>query len=48
MGDLLGTVTLLRRYPVRSMLGEELSASDVTWSGLSQDRRLALVHRETG
>ncbi len=47
-GDLLGTVTLLRRYPVKSMLGEDVSASDVTWTGLSQDRSLALVHRETG
>jgi uncharacterized protein YcbX len=46
--DPLGTVTLLRRYPVKSMLGEEVSAGDVTWAGLAQDRTLALIHRPTG
>lgn len=43
----LGTVAVLRRYPVKSMLGEELQASDVTPRGLAGDRVLALVHRET-
>ena len=38
----------LRRYPVKSMLGEELAACDVTARGLAGDRVLALVHRETG
>jgi uncharacterized protein YcbX len=46
--ELLGTVAVLRRYPVKSMLGEELAASDVTGRGISGDRALALVHRETG
>jgi uncharacterized protein YcbX len=45
---MLGTVTMLRRYPVKSMLGEDVPASDVTDSGLAHDRALALVHRETG
>jgi hypothetical protein len=45
---MLGTVTLLRRYPVKSMLGEDVPASDVTGKGLAHDRALALVHRETG
>jgi benzaldehyde dehydrogenase (NAD) len=31
----LGTVAVLRRYPVKSMLGEDLRASDVTWRGLT-------------
>jgi uncharacterized protein len=44
----LGTVSLLRRYPVKSMLGEELPGGEVTGRGLPGDRRLALVHRETG
>jgi uncharacterized protein len=44
----LGTVATLRRYPVKSMLGEELAACDVTSRGLAGDRELALVHRETG
>jgi uncharacterized protein len=45
---MLGTVTMLRRYPVKSMLGEDVPASDVTGKGLAHDRGLALVHRETG
>ena len=45
---MLGTVTVLRRYPVKSMLGEDLDASDVSPRGLARDRRLALVSRRTG
>jgi uncharacterized protein len=45
---MLGTVTMLRRYPVKSMLGEDVPASDVTGRGLAHDRALALVHAETG
>jgi uncharacterized protein len=45
---MLGTVAVLRRYPVKSMLGESLQAGDVTGRGLAGDRVLALVHRETG
>src|ERR1700730_3102379 len=43
-----GSVALLRRYPVKSLLGESLRACDVTGRGLAGDRVLALVHRETG
>jgi len=39
---------MLRRYPVKSMLGEDVPATDVTGKGLAHDRGLALVHRETG
>jgi uncharacterized protein len=45
---MLGTVARLRRYPVKSMLGEDVDASDVTFTGLTRDRRLALVSRRTG
>jgi uncharacterized protein len=45
---MLGTVTSLRRYPVKSMLGEDLDASDVSRAGLAGDRRLAVVSRRTG
>jgi uncharacterized protein YcbX len=45
---MLGTVAMLRRYPVKSMLGEEVPASDVTGRGLAHDRALALVHLQTG
>jgi MOSC domain-containing protein len=44
----LGTVAVLRRYPVKSMLGEDLRACEVTRRGLAGDRVLGLVHRETG
>ena len=39
---------MLRRYPVKSMLGEDLTACDVSLRGLDGDRALALIHRETG
>jgi uncharacterized protein len=44
---MLGSVALLRRYPVKSMLGENLDAGDVTFTGLAGDRRLAVVSRTT-
>jgi len=45
---MLGTVAALRRYPVKSMLGEDLDASDVIFTGLAGDRRLAVISRTTG
>ncbi|MEY9840224.1 MOSC domain-containing protein [Streptacidiphilus sp. EB103A] len=44
----IGAVGTLWRYPVKSMLGEQLPAAEVTEHGLDGDRRLALVDRETG
>ena len=43
-----GTVVGLWRYPVKSMMGEELNASEVTERGLLGDRAYALVDAETG
>jgi len=43
-----GSVAALWRYPVKSMLGEELSAADVTERGISGDRAYALVDPESG
>ena len=43
-----GAVVSLWRYPVKSMMGEELNAPDVTDDGLLGDRSLALVDTETG
>jgi uncharacterized protein len=43
-----GSVVALWRYPVKSMMGEELFASDVTERGLFGDRAYALVEIETG
>ncbi len=45
---MLGTVAALRRYPVKSMLGEDVDAADVTFTGLAGDRRLAVLSRTTG
>src|SRR5207249_3259064 len=44
----VGSVASLWRYPVKSMMGEELDASDVSERGLVGDRAYALVDRETG
>ena len=44
----LGTVLTLRRYPVKSMLGEEVGSAPVTAAGLAGDRGLALIHQSTG
>src|ERR671939_847533 len=43
-----GSVVALWRYPVKSMLGEELNASAVTPRGLLGDRAYALVDRADG
>ena len=43
-----GTVVSLWRYPVKSMLGEELNSSYVTERGLVGDRAYALIDQETG
>jgi uncharacterized protein YcbX len=39
----LGSIVSLWRYPVKSMLGEELNAAEVTKRGLLGDRAYALV-----
>ena len=40
---LLGTIAAINRYPVKSMMGEELNACSVTAGGLAGDRAYALV-----
>lgn len=47
-GDVVGSVVSLWRYPVKSMMGEELNACEVTERGLVGDRAYALIDRETG
>src|SRR6266446_5755908 len=44
----LGAVGSLWRYPVKSMMGEELNAADVTDRGLRGDRVCAVVDRADG
>jgi uncharacterized protein YcbX len=43
-----GKVVSIWRYPVKSMLGEELNTSYVTERGLIGDRAYALIDKETG
>jgi uncharacterized protein len=43
-----GTVVSIWRYPVKSMLGEEINSSYVTERGLVGDRSYALIDQETG
>ncbi|MFJ3302516.1 MOSC domain-containing protein [Streptomyces sp. NPDC086549] len=42
------TIDSLWRYPVKSMLGERVRAAHVDRRGLTGDRRLALLDRDTG
>src|SRR5262245_9473969 len=44
----LGSVASLWRYPVKSMMGEELNATEVTERGLLGDRAYALVDNTDG
>ena len=43
-----GKVVSLGRYPVKSMLGEELNSSQVTDRGLLEDRTYSVVDQNTG
>lgn len=45
---LVGTVRSLWRYPVKSMMGEELTASEVTERGVAGDRAYAVVDKSSG
>jgi uncharacterized protein YcbX len=47
-GATAGRVVGIWRYPVKSMMGEELNASEVTPRGLLGDRAFALIDAETG
>jgi uncharacterized protein len=44
----VGSVVALWRYPVKSMMGEELNSCQVTDRGLLGDRQFAVVDRSTG
>jgi uncharacterized protein YcbX len=47
MGEPVGTVATLSRFPVKSMQGERVAAVEVTEHGLVGDRAYALVETET-
>jgi uncharacterized protein len=44
----LGTIAVIRRYPVKSMLGEDLQEAVITASGLEGDRTVAVIDGRTG
>jgi uncharacterized protein len=44
----VGSVVSVLRYPVKSMMGEELTVADVTEGGLIGDRAYALIDNATG
>jgi uncharacterized protein YcbX len=48
MADQVGTIAALWRFPVKSMLGEKLDATEVSGSGLAGDRAYALMDATTG
>jgi uncharacterized protein len=45
---IIGSVMSVRRYPVKSMMGEELRSIDMTEAGMLGDRSYALIDTETG
>jgi MOSC domain-containing protein len=47
-GDEIGTVAEIWRYPVQSMRGEALEATDIVASGVVGDRRYGAVDPEAG
>src|ERR1043166_5595820 len=48
MSSAVQSVVSLWRYPVKSMMGEELNAAEVTERGLLGDRAYALIDRSDG
>ncbi len=48
MADAAGTITALWRFPVKSMLGEQLDAVDVTEHGIAGDRAYGIIDTQTG
>jgi uncharacterized protein YcbX len=48
MPSVVGSIASLHRYPVKSMMGEELNATRVREKGLEGDRAYALADTQTG
>jgi uncharacterized protein YcbX len=48
MGEVVGTVGALWRFPVKSMLGEQVDAAEVGAGGVVGDRAYAIVDTKTG
>jgi uncharacterized protein len=43
MGQIIGRVAALNRFPVKSMAGEPLAVAEVDWQGIEGDRQYAFV-----
>lgn len=48
MTRILGHVSALNRYPVKSMAGEQLSVAELDWQGIEGDRQYAFVRAANG
>jgi hypothetical protein len=48
MSEAVGRVAALWRFPVKSMLGEQVATADLTLSGVVGDRAYALIDSKTG
>jgi uncharacterized protein YcbX len=48
IGEVVGSVAGLWRFPVKSMRGEQLREADVTEQGILGDRAYALIDKDTG
>ncbi|WP_066795582.1 MOSC domain-containing protein [Sphingomonas soli] len=48
MGQIIGTVAALNRFPVKSMAGEALQVAEIDWQGVEGDRQYAFYFREKG
>lgn len=48
MGEIIGTVAALNRFPVKSMAGEALQVAEIDWQGMEGDRQYAFYFRESG
>ncbi|RYE03329.1 MAG: MOSC domain-containing protein [Sphingomonadales bacterium] len=48
MGDIIGHVAALNRFPVKSMAGEPLQTAEIDWQGVEGDRQYAFYFREKG
>lgn len=45
MGEIIGHVAALNRFPVKSMAGEPLEVAEIDWQGVEGDRQYAFVQR---